>query len=84
MAVLFLEAKSGQCRFPLWNVSESTGLVCGEPVAAPGEPYCAACHARTHTGEMQRVPFIPGIKGKWAPTERQRGDREVDLVETFA
>lgn len=34
------------CRFPLWpHDALPNGRYCGEPVRAPGEPYCPSCAA---------------------------------------
>ena len=61
MTVEFIDAKPGQCRFPLWRGAARTGPVCGEPVER-GKSWCPACcrivYDRTSTARERRAEFL--------------------------
>lgn len=45
--VSFLDLKTGQCKYPLWQSHESSGDCCGNE-AVPGQPYCSYHMHVTH------------------------------------
>lgn len=64
MTVPFLDALPGQCRRPLWPLSQRTGDVCGEPVK-PGSSYCRACHPLLYDPATKaRVNTINAVVGR--------------------
>ena len=58
MPVHFLDAKNGQCRYPLWGADKSIGDVCGEPAEA-GRSYCSACRGLAYQVGVPRAPYVP-------------------------
>lgn len=55
--VPFLDARPGQCRWPLWDrlTPFEAKEICGEP-AMPGKPYCPACNAVSVAPKAPREP----------------------------
>jgi hypothetical protein len=55
--VPFLDARPGQCRWPLWDhlTPFEAKEICGEP-AMPGRPYCPACNAVSVAPRAPREP----------------------------
>lgn len=52
--VTIMDLRVGVCRWPLWPMSESTGLYCGER-CDPDRPYCDAHRAISVSGEPKRA-----------------------------
>lgn len=63
MTTPFLDALPGQCRRPLWPLSQRTGDVCGD-ATPPGSPYCAACRGLLYDpstpGRIRAIDLLAG------------------------
>lgn len=78
MPVPFLDARLGQCRFPVAGERLSL-VVCGEPARA-GSSYCPACHALAYRGASAPRPVACAYVSPLAPST----DRALDLVEVMS
>jgi hypothetical protein len=81
MAVSFIEATTGQCRYFVADTTGMNGLVCGDAVTEPGRSYCVQHH------RLVFQPLKPATPPRiFDPTSAANGaadDSEPDLTEMF-
>ena len=80
MPVPFLDARSNQCRRPLWDDTKTIGDVCGEPVK-PGKSYCPACCDRLFVASSSR-PLK--VRDPLVSRRTPRAEVEEELTGVFA
>lgn len=78
MPVNFLDARPGQCRFPVSGERLSLA-VCGAPAVA-GKSYCAACCAVAYAGAPEPRP----VRCEYVREVSADADRALDLVEVMS
>jgi hypothetical protein len=81
MALPFIRAATGQCRYFVSETTGMHGLVCGDAVTKPGRSYCVRHHRLVFQRLKPATP--PRIFDPTSAANRAAEDSEPDLTEMF-